>query len=63
MQVPKSHMRIGRVLHEDDAFMTLEVPKDDDRPLRIEDGDRYLTFIFTHNTDDGIETWIPWEES
>lgn len=63
MQIPKSHLRIGRVLHEDDAFMTIEVPKDENRQLRLEEGDRFLTFIFTRNDDGAMSTWIPWEDT
>jgi hypothetical protein len=60
--IPQAHVRICRVLHEDDAFMTVEVPKDLNRQLRLEDGDRFLTLIFCKTEDDGrLRTWIPWE--
>lgn len=61
--VPGEHMCIGRVLHEDDALMTIEVVKDQTRKLRLEDGDRFLTFIFVKQVGGSTqaETWLPWE--
>lgn len=38
---------LGRVLHEDGDFMTLEIAKDEGRSLNLEDGDRFYTIIFT----------------
>ncbi len=64
MQLPAKMLRIGRVLHEDDDFLTIEVPKDDQRQLRVEDGDKFLTFIFVkRDPEDGaMGVWIPWED-
>lgn len=45
---------LARVLHEDDDLMTVEIIKNEQRQLRIEDGDRFFTMVFT----DGI----PWEK-
>jgi hypothetical protein len=61
-------IRVGRVLHEDDAFLTLEVAKDEHRPLSIESGDRFLTLVFvrskpTHADPQRAEAWLPWEET
>ena len=54
---PKSErtvpVQLARVLHEDDDLMTLEVIKNRHRELRLEDGDRFLTLVFTHG--------VPWE--
>jgi hypothetical protein len=59
-------MRVGRVLHEDDAFVTLEVAKHDDRQLRVEGGDQFLTLLFIHQADTPhgprAEAWLPWKE-
>ena len=43
MKARGSDFRVGRVLHEDDDFLTLEVAKNPDRELRLEEGDRFLT--------------------
>jgi hypothetical protein len=65
MKVPGNLMRVGRVLHEDDAFVTIEVAKSDQRQLRVEGGDQFLTLIFVHaaQTPAGprTEAWLPWE--
>lgn len=62
-QIPSKHVRIGRVLHEDPNFLTVEVPKDLERELRLEEGDRFLTIIFARTEDNGkLRTWVPWEE-
>jgi len=68
VKVKGSDIRVGRVLHEDDAFLTIEVAKSDDRPLQVEDGDRYLTLLFvrsapTHADPRRAVAWLPWEES
>ena len=38
---------VGRVVNEDDNFMLLEVCKDENRQLRLEEGDKFYTIIFT----------------
>jgi hypothetical protein len=60
-EVRTNHIRPARVLHEDETFLTLEVPKDETRELRIEDGDRFLTLIFVRNVDGVTKPWLPWE--
>ena len=62
-----AEMRVGRVLHEDDAFVTLEVAKSDRRELRLEDGDRFLTLVFVKHSPSAADqarmvAWLPWEE-
>lgn len=52
---------IGRVLHEDDKFITLEVIKDEKRHLRLEDGDKFLSLLFVHQVDGKVAVWKPWE--
>jgi len=59
-----SDLRVARVLHEDDAMVTLEVVKDPDRKMRIEDGDRFWTLLFVRSVGDGhMEAWLPWEDA
>lgn len=67
MRVFGDHIKVGRVLHEDDAFLTIEVAKDDNRTLRVEQGDRYLTLVFvrnapTHGNPQRAVAWLPWED-
>jgi hypothetical protein len=62
--MPRRYLRIGRVLHEDDDLVTLEVVKNEDRQLRVEDGDRYLTLVFLRQERQGaaMTFWLPWEQ-
>lgn len=64
MQFHKRHLQIGRVLFEDDGFITLEIPKDQGRQLKLEDGDRFLTCVFMKHdpTDNSMVIWTPWEK-
>jgi hypothetical protein len=54
---------VGRVLHEDDDFMTIEVVKNEERPLNIESGDRYLTLLFVRQVDGAGQVWKPWKDT
>jgi hypothetical protein len=64
MQAPGGHIVVARILHEDDAFMTLEVVKDNERKLDIVGGERFLTLVFVRHPkgapSDEAETWLPW---
>jgi hypothetical protein len=67
VKVRGDQLRVGRILHEDDAFLTLEVAKSDERELRIENGDQFLTLMFvraapTHADPRRAEAWLPWEK-
>ena len=55
-------VRIGRVLHEDDKFVTLEIAKSLETPLNIEDGDQLLTLAFLKGEEGQMVPWVPWEE-
>jgi hypothetical protein len=70
--VPRDHVLPGRVLHEDDDFLTLEVGKHDAVTFHLQQdpetgetigGDRFLTVVFVHAVDGGMETWLPWQAS
>lgn len=62
MKVRSKDIYIGRVLYEDDDLMTIEVAKNMERQLHIEEGDRFLTILFAKNIGDGaMEVWTPWE--
>lgn len=68
MKARGSDIRVGRVLHEDADFITLEVAKNNQRELRVESGDRYLTLLFVHKSPsyadpNRIAAWLPWEAS
>lgn len=66
MKVPGHLMRVGRILHEDDGFLTIEVAKSDQWRLSVESGDRFLTLLFVHQADTPhgprAEAWLPWEK-
>lgn len=64
MRARGSDIRVARVLHEDEAFMTVEISKDDSRELRIEDGDRFFTLMFVRrkNGSKDMEAWTPWDK-
>lgn len=63
MQIRRSQLYIGRVLFEDKDLMTIEVAKDENRQLRIEEGDRFLTMVFVRYDKDenSMIVWTPWE--
>lgn len=54
-------IRVARVLHEDDAAVTLEVIKNENRPMEVRDGDKFWTVIFVHQKAGGVHPWLPWE--
>lgn len=64
MKVRGSDFRVGRVLHEDGDFLTLEVAKNPDRELRLEEGDHFLTLLFVQKRPGGrpgdVRAWLPW---
>lgn len=70
MNAPRHHVKVARVLNEDDDFLTIEVAKHDGVTfhLQMDDegetvgGDRFLTLVFT-KTDGrgGMRTWEPWK--
>lgn len=46
MAIPKDAV-LARVLYEDDDLVTLEVIKNEDRTLNLENGDKFVTLTFT----------------
>ena len=54
-------MKLMRVLHEDDDFVTFEMAKRDDIQLRIEEGDQFFTVTFVHQVAGETEVWDPWD--
>jgi hypothetical protein len=65
VKVRGGDIRVGRVLHEDDDFLTIEVAKNEHRELRVEEGDRFLTLMFVHqppgSRPGALTAWLPWE--
>lgn len=55
---------IGRVLHEDAEFLTLQVPKSLQTELHLAEGDTFYTLCFLHQTAPSgpLVPWRPWEE-
>jgi hypothetical protein len=70
MKIPRDQISVARVLSEDDDFLVLEVGKHDNVTFTLQKdedgetigGDRFLTVLFIHHTDDGAEVWKPWED-
>jgi hypothetical protein len=61
--VPREHLVVGRVLHEDDDLVTMEVGKRDDVTFHLQQDDRFFTLVFIKSEKDGTaRTWKPWEE-
>jgi len=62
------HLKVGRVLHEDADFITVEIGKRDDVVIHLQQdengetvgGDRFFTLIFVHQVAGRAETWEPW---
>lgn len=67
--VSRDMIFVGRVLHEDDSFITMEIGKSDDVEFTLQKdedgetvgGDRFLTVMFIKMEEDGAEFWKPWE--
>lgn len=65
--VGRAEMKVARILHEDDDFVTLEVGKRDDCVFHLQQneegetvgGDRFLTLLFMHNEDGVARPWDP----
>ena len=55
-----SDLCAARVLHEDDDFITLEVPKDETRKLSVQSGDRWFVIAFV-KARPRPHVWKPWE--
>lgn len=70
MQARKRDLYIGRILAEDNDFVTLEVGKRDDVTFHLQQnaegetvgGDQFLTILFVRSDGDGaMEIWSPFE--
>lgn len=66
LEIPIDWIHIGRVLHEDDNFVTMEVPKHNRVTFQVIDGDHFYSFICLDFQLDEPEHSIrfcnPWEE-
>jgi hypothetical protein len=70
VKISPEMLKVGRVLHEDDDFVTLEVGKHDDVTFTLEKdedgetvgGDNFLTVLFVHAEDGAFAVWEPWED-
>ena len=56
-------IRVGRVLHEDDGYITISVAKSLDTELHLNEGDQFLSLVFVHSEGEGqpATPWLPWE--
>lgn len=61
MQIETKFIKVARVLFEDDDFITLEIAKDDERQLRIEDNDRFYCLVFLNTKQ--RKFWVPWKSN
>lgn len=63
--VPAEHLRVAKVVGENDDGLTLFVPKDMTGSFHVEDGDRFLTMIFVRQEErvdhPAMATWLPWD--
>lgn len=72
LHVNMAHLRVLRVLHEDDNMMTCEISKNDDVAFTLKQnkegetvgGDEFYFVFFMHNNKDTgeMKTWEPWNE-
>jgi hypothetical protein len=69
MQSSDKRLLVGRVLHQDDDFITIEVGKRLDVTFHLQQndegetvgGDEFLTLAFMHDVGGGrAKPWIPW---
>lgn len=62
-------LKIGRVLHEDDDFVTLEIGKRDDVTFHLQQdesgetvgGDRFFTVVFVHADKSNPGNAVSWD--
>lgn len=64
-KVPISALQLARILTQDDDFIVLEICKDPERELNLENGDHFLSLVFLHQVTDEegnkkMRFWIPW---
>lgn len=69
MNVRTDHLKVCRVLSEDDKTLTVEIGKSDDHKFTLAQGidpesapDRFYTILFVHKAGAGMEIWVPWED-
>lgn len=66
-------LKVGRILHEDDDFVTIEVGKRDDVTFHLQQddtgetvgGDKFLTILFVHATAEkpgAVQAWDPFKK-
>ena len=64
-----SQLKIGRVLHQDADFITLEIGKRDDVVFHLQQndqgetvgGDQFFTVVFFHSVDGKPQAWDPFK--
>lgn len=61
MNADPNHIRIAKVVGENEDGMTLFVPKNMNGVFKLTDGDRFLTMMFIHQVGPDMEAWLPWE--
>lgn len=62
MQANNDHIRIAKIVGENDEGLTLFVPKDMEGVFELTEGDKFLTMMFLKGEADGSLTpWLPWE--
>lgn len=69
MQVHSSAIQIARVLSESDDSIIIEVVKDKNATIQLDENkeeNRFFTLLFVHNTAETgqpptMEVWIPWD--
>lgn len=74
MKIRGKDMLVGRVLHEDDDFITMEIGKRDEVVFHLQQndegetvgGDQFYFLLFVTNQDTfpagTVRIWKPWEE-
>lgn len=61
LKIRLEQMRVGRVIEEDENWVTLEVAKNDLVKYHVEDGDRFYTLLFVQSDGKGdIKADFPW---
>lgn len=61
MSADPNHIRIAKVIGENEDGMALFVPKNMNGVFELADGDRFLTMMFIHQVGSDMEAWLPWE--
>lgn len=62
LSIHGQHIRLSKIVGENEDGMTLFIPKSDQGSFEIKEGDQFLTLVFVKpDPNGGVMAWTPWE--